>query len=161
MSMMGDTVVSPWLPLAVGFALGAVMFPLAIRRFYGSGDDSGKLRCIIGTLLYFAVMIPLGMLLMLGLNTVTSHNAPVHTVEATVTTHAETVNRYRTVGRRRVYQGKEHNYYVDVRLPEGHVKEIRVKPGEFIKVKPGRRARVTLRRGCLGLEVIDSVSFRR
>lgn len=161
MGLISDTVVNPWLPAAVGFAFGAIFLPLTLKLLRRRSSSKLSIAVtVLNILFYFAFMIPLGMTLMLGVNKLTSHDSRPRTEQAVLSKHSETASRYRTVGRRRIYQGDEQKYYVDVILPAGHSKKVRVKTSRYVKTRPGTHIPVILRRGCLGFEVIDSIPLK-
>lgn len=162
MALLSDTVVNPWLPAGTGFAFGALCLPPAVSLVMRCRTcRPSRFVMVLDTLLYFAFMIPLGMVLMLGINSMTAKSSEMRMTEVVVAKHSETGSRYRTVGRRRVYQGEEHRYYVDLILPGGHTKKIRVATGRYVRTRSGRHSEVGLRRGCFGFDVIDSIPLKK
>lgn len=154
--LLHSTLVTPWLPFAIGFAFAAMLFPLAWNKVKPSDlSSSGKLWAVWRVAVYLAVAVPMGVILLLAMN---KYVAPGETtqIEATVTSkYSREQSDYRTVGRRRVYQGKSMRYYLVATTPSGHTKDYMVSPGVYAGTRKGATITLTTHKGCLGFDVID------
>ncbi len=158
MALIKNTLVTPWLPVAVGLAFASLVFPLAFVRLRSEGNT---VRTVVNSVIYFVAAIPLGVIIMLGTNRLTASETDGHNEYAVVTgKFSEEHNQYRTVRNRRVYSGKRTDYYLTLTLPSGHSMNYRVTPHAFGFTRTGKRIELHLSRGCFGYEVIDSIGLK-
>lgn len=160
--LIADTLVTPWLPVGVGFTVAVLTLPIALKSLRRCDDGtSGKMVFVTKTVVYVAAAIPLGICLMLGVNKYIAPSDPAEVTASITSKYAKEQNEYRTVGRRRVYQGKSNRYYVVVTMPTGRSKVINVTASQYVAFRAGQQVGVTIRRGCLGYDVIEQVSLAK
>lgn len=155
--LLGSTLINGLFAALPGLILALVTFPIAAKIYRRRHPQHpGWTDIIVRSLLYFAIVIPLGMSIMLALNKFPAPTEPVEVSAVVTSKYTREESQYRTVGRRRIYQGTRTVHYITVSLPDGHSKDYRVNPSTFNHYRKGSEVTMSIRRGFLGFDIIEN-----
>lgn len=156
--LIGSTLVDTALIVALGLGFVIITFPLGWKLLIPKlNKRPTTTEIVVGSLLYAATVMPLGLTLLLGVNDLTATDRSRRTITAEIVgKHTEQRSRYRhAAGRRLLYQGERTLYFVTVAFPDGHTKKLSVNANAYVAARKGRRVDVDMRRGILGFTVVD------
>lgn len=153
--MQGVTLVPWWRPMLVG---AAVAIPASLRlggRFGALVGIRGKWIGIVAGAISIVVVV---MALFYSANYfINASGHPEAGQKAAVTrVYRKQQHRTRRVGRRFSARGEPYWVYrMDVRFDDGYVKTLSIQPDVYNRVSRGDSIVVPVRRGCLGLRIIN------
>lgn len=149
-----QTLLPLWCPVAVAASLTFGSCLLLIRPWQRFTGIESRLLVVL-CYLYFAGSV--GWFVPLALNAWPSASAATYEEQVTVVKKEHvTRTKYRRVGcNRRVADGVTHAYYLRVRFADGLEKRYPVSPAEYGRTREEAEKTLTLRRGMLGIPVIQ------
>lgn len=150
--LYGRTIISPWPPIVSAVAIGAASSLAVVsawRKFTGLGTgacaaihtvlSAGVLLCAFYSINYF------------GADESSSRTEQVEIAAL----HKEKRHHSRRVGRRRYTTGQPYYVYkMDVRLPDGRIKELSTDADHYQRLHKGSKIELKLVGGRLGFDVV-------
>ncbi len=154
MGLHGETLVDWWIPLTVAVAMALVSGAVLWRvwpRVTGSGSF------LLNFMSHFAFSTGLILTLFYGLNFAFADKHTEHWEQMVVERKfSKTRHRSRRVGRNRVAPGEPYKvYYLEMRLPDGRLKEMSATLNEYNRRHKGDTVALPVTRGLFGVPVIE------
>lgn len=148
--LFGITIIQWWCPMLAALILAAAVW-IPAREWRCNATDRPWRFCV-----HMAVLSVVFCWALLALNYYPASDSSLRT-ESAVVERKFTRERHRSrrVGRRYTYSGEKYNvYYLELRMPDGRLKEKQLTPKEYARVRTGSIMPVEVKSGLLGFDVI-------
>lgn len=153
MGIHGETIVEWWIPVTVAVVMALVSGAVS-GRFWARVTGSGSM--LFNYLCHVVFSTGLFLTLFYGLNFAFADKNTEHYENAVVERKfSKTRHRTRRVGRNRMAPGEPYKvYYLDLRLPDGRLKEMSATLGQYNRRHKGDTVALPVERGLFGVPVI-------